>query len=319
MVAADAHSVIAAITVEDSLHGIERRAGKKGKDKGKGKATSPPQTPQKPPSKPPASNNPPKKPNGPATPPQTPAKPPQTPANPPPSSSKSKAFDLGECGSEGKGKQIKNAGQPGQTPAKPPNQIPKTPKTPRPKKEPSTADDPTDNGVEVAPANGEKKLFMCGRRVVLDFPRYPSSGDVVKISSWKSKIDAYNAVDVNPCNDNYNLGKVIFPKTTTDGIFPLKKVPTGIRPDPSKDIWDTEHVMDAQILKRFFTEMFAEGPVIKHNALPARWRSSEKVTRASKQTQCDYLHQFWIKRWEAPTNNGASNASMYEQCRKFRF
>jgi hypothetical protein len=73
--------------------------------------------------------------------------------------------------------------------------------------------------------------------------------------------------------------------------------------------------MDGQVLKLFFQTLFEgtkttskkpkKDPEIERTEIPTQWRSSVG-TIATSQTQCDYLQQFWEKRWV-----GQPNASMY--------
>lgn len=81
--------------------------------------------------------------------------------------------------------------------------------------------------------------------------------------------------------------------------------------------------MDAQIMKRFFQDMFEDVTVtektkegneaigfkrlakIKRTDIPTKWISSARGI-ADKQDQCDYLDQFWTKRWADKKENAST-------------
>ncbi|KAJ4343362.1 hypothetical protein N0V95_006696 [Ascochyta clinopodiicola] len=246
---------------------------------------------------------------------------PQTPA-PTKDKNKSKGdtvYMLGECGTERPGTLIKNLDKTGKTPARKPK-TPKQPKTPKPPK--STDDGEEDDELDKAPSDkssGTKRMQMCKDKVDLAFPDYPSSGDVLEKAStkekWKGKLNTYNVENENPCKNDYDFKKLPFPSTKIDGVHtPLKDV----KKDYARDIWQTEHVMDAQILKRFFQELFegvdkptAEKARIERTDVPTEWISSIKG-KAAKQDQCDYLKQFWNTRWGGVAGvDPAGNAMKY--------
>ncbi|KAH6620568.1 hypothetical protein C7974DRAFT_474255 [Boeremia exigua] len=228
---------------------------------------------------------------------------PQTPASPKGKGKIDTIYKLGECGKEVEGTLIKNVDKSGNTPAR---KI-KTPKQPTTPKPPKSYDDGEDgDGLDKAPldrASGTKKMQMCKNKVDLPFPTYPSSGDVIeKVDKWKGLLNAYNVALEDPCDNDYDFKKLPFPSTKVDGVYtPIKDSKN--RKEYSKDIWQTEHVMDAQILKRFFQEQFegvdkpkVEKAKIDRSEIPKEWISSIKG-KAAKQDQCDYLEQFWNKRW----------------------
>jgi hypothetical protein len=167
------------------------------------------------------------------------------------------------------------------------------------------------------PASARKQMRMCFDNVLLAFPKYPSSGTIIGNydKTWREKGigNAYNAVNPNPCRNNYAFGVVKgFPTQKQDGdLFNPK----------GKDAWQTEHVMNGQIMKRFLMDMFEKqldngSPIIATNKIPEAWIPSTKGLRKGngkqkQQTTCDYLEQFWTKRWDPVINKQEVNASEY--------
>jgi hypothetical protein len=241
---------------------------------------------------------------------------PQTPANRPVSPSgdgKHKVFYLGNCGEQGRGKELRNLGAPENTPVRKPAQVPKTPKTP------GFADDDDEDDDNLKP--GVKHLEVCSPKVPMEFPNYPTSGafftsDVNAKAKW-SNVPAYNAKKLNPCDDDYSFGKVTFPKGQNEALYTPKKLPGKLDKTHFKDQWETEHVMDAQIMKKFFKDMFESNPKIKKSMIPQQWKTTDKADgyprtkTATTYNQCSYLDQFWLKRWAAP--NGGISASTYHK------
>jgi hypothetical protein len=248
---------------------------------------------------------------------------PQTPAAQIPKDKKDKEYLLGKCGHRVDEGSIKNVDRTGKTPARRPKIINalKTPKAQKAKNRPDNAKDDW-----VPSVTGTKSMLVCGPQVHMVFPNYPSSGDAIDTSraKWGKEMAAYNAKVIDPCKNDYTFGKLSFPESKTDNIHQYLKASTDGKKKDSQDIWQTEHVMDAQIMKRFFQDMFEDVTVtdktkegnevagskrlatIKRTDIPTQWISSAKGT-AAKQDQCDYLDQFWTKRW---ADKGA-NASMY--------
>lgn len=296
----------------EATHGFSDIAERSSVDKGKGKA--PPDAPKK--GQDPRPVTPPGQ--GSATPPgQRPPTPQgQRPVTPP---GKGEAYKLGECGTDNPGIVISKAagtGSPSTSPKKPatgtppgspPSSPPRTPFTPTEDDDGDETDEDNLSNIQPDKNTGAKSMFVC-KNMVMTFPAYPSSGDAVNTEKWKKNIDAYNAAKVDPCDNDYTLVKKPFPKTKIDGLHP--------RPGARKpEEWQTEHTMDGQILKAFFQTLF-EGypgtqkkpkidPELPRTAIPKKWRSSVG-TIATTQTQCDYLQQFWEKRWP-----NKENASMY--------
>lgn len=254
---------------------------------------------------------------------------PKTPAAQIPNDKKDKQYILGECGHRGAGGAdedlIKNVDKTGKSPARKPKTMNalKTPKAQKAKNKPDNAKDDW-----VPSVTGTKSMLVCGPKVNMVFPNYPSSGDVIDEKLirplWEKTMVAYNAKEKDPCKDDYTFGRLPFPKSKVDGVHPYPRRSKGKLKTDTSDIWQTEHVMDAQIMKRFFQDMFEDVTVtdktkegnevagskrlatIKRTDIPTQWISSAKGT-AAKQDQCDYLDQFWTKRW---ADKGA-NASMY--------
>jgi hypothetical protein len=255
----------------------------------------------------------------PATPPgQRPATPPgqrpttpqdQRPVTPP---GRGEAYKLGKRGTEISGIVISKAagtGSPSTSPKKPatgipPSSPPRTPLTPTEDDDGDETDEDNLSNIEIDKTTGAKSMFVC-KNMVMTFPAYPSSGNAVSIEKWRKNIDAYNAAKVDPCDNDYTLVKKPFPKTNKEGLHKR----------PKQEEWQTEHTMDGQILKAFFQTLF-EGypktqkkpkidPELQRKDIPKKWRSSVG-TIAATQTQCDYLQQFWERRWPS-----RDNASMY--------
>lgn len=278
----------------------------KGKGKGKGKGPAPPDAPKK------------GQDQRPATPPgQSPATPPgqrpttpqdQRPVTPP---GQGEAYKLGKCGTNNPGNVISKpggTGSPSTSPKRPATgSPPKTPFTPTEDDDGDETDEDNLSNITPDSATGAKSMFVC-TNMLMTFPAYPGSGQVVSSELWRSNIDAYNAARADPCDDDYTLVKVPFPKNKKDRLHE--------RPGAAKqEEWQTEHTMDGQILKSFFQTLFEGSPAtkkkpkvdpkLKRTEIPRQWRSSVGSIAAT-QTQCDYLQQFWEKRWP-----GKDNASMY--------
>lgn len=278
-------------------------------DKGKGPA--PPDAPKKGQDQRPAAPSG----QGSATPPgQRPTAPQdQRPVTPP---GRGEAYQLGECGTKRPGIVISKAagtGSPSTSPKKPatgtpPSSPPRTPLTPTEDDDGDETDEDNSSNIGSGTGTGAKSMFVC-KTMAMTFPVYPNSGEAVVAEDWRKNIDAYNAAKANPCDNDYTLVKLkVFPKSTIDGLHS--------RPgDKKQEEWQTEHAMDGQILKAFFQTLF-EGypktlkkqkidPELPRTAIPEKWISSVGGP-ADTQTQCDYLQQFWEKRWPSK-----DNASMY--------
>ena len=218
---------------------------------------------------------------------------------------------MGECGTDKPGiviSKVAGTGSPSTSPKKPatgspPSSPPRTPLTPTEDDDGDETDEDSLSNIQPDKTTGAKSMHVC-KNMVMTFPAYPSSGDAVSTAKWKGQIDTYNAAKVDPCDNDYTFVKKPFPKTKTDGLH--------ARPGAKKpEEWQTEHAMDGQILKAFFQTLF-EGypktakkpkidPELPRTAIPKQWRSS--VGKIPKpQTQCDYLQQFWEKRWASKDN-----------------
>lgn len=181
---------------------------------------------------------------------------PQTPTPQTPEGKKDTKYQLGESGTQLEGITIKNVDKSGKSPARTPKRVPnsmRTPKAQKAKRRPATA--PND---WTAPASGTKSMHVCGTKVNMIFLKYPSSGDATEQATtrpkWEKMMAVYNANTIDPCKNDYTFGKKSFPKSKTDGVWPFQKSkPADSKKAPdTKDSWQTEHVMDAQIIKRFF-------------------------------------------------------------------
>ncbi|KAF9693005.1 hypothetical protein EKO04_009149 [Ascochyta lentis] len=274
----------------------------KDKDKGKGKGPAPPDAPKKDQGQRPATSPS----QSPATPPgQRPTTPQgQRPVTPP---GRGEAYKLGECGTNKPGIVISKpagTGSPSTSPKRPATgSPPRTPFTPTEDDDGDETDEDNLSNITPDRITGAKSMFVC-TNMLMTFPAYPSSGEAVRTELWRNNIDAYNAARVNPCDNDYTLVKIPFPKHNKDRLHN--------RPGAAKqEEWQTEHTMDGQILKSFFQTLF-EGfpatkkkpkvdPKLKRTEIPRQWRSSVGSIAAT-QTQCDYLQQFWEKRWPGKDN-----------------
>jgi hypothetical protein len=212
------------------LSGIAKRTPV---DKGKGPA--PPDAPKK------DQNQRPVTPPGqrPVTPPgQRPATPPgQRPVTPP---GQGEAYKLGECGTNKPGLVIKKLGLGTGSPSTSPKQPAKgsPPKTPFTPKEDDDGDDEIDednlSNIKPGKTTGAKSMHVCPKNLLMTFPAYPGSGEAVKADIWKNNIDAYNVARVSPCDNDYKLIIISFPKHNKEGLHN--------RPGAAKqEEWQTEH------------------------------------------------------------------------------
>lgn len=125
----------------------------------------------------------------------------------------------------------------------------------------------------------------------LKFPTYPSSGTIITVSRYeRDGVKAFGTRRSRPCDDDYNLRVLPFPRTQGDGLY-------------NGERWDTEHVMDAQILQQFFMYLNDNLPV---SNLPNQWWSRNSNTgKIGKYTTVRaerYIREFWQAR------KGAGNA-----------
>jgi hypothetical protein len=80
----------------------------------------------------------------------------------------------------------------------------------------------------------KKPGLGCPKNLLMTFPAYPGSGEAVKADIWKNNIDAYNVARVSPCDNDYKLIKISFPKHNKEGLHN--------RPGAAKqEEWQTEH------------------------------------------------------------------------------
>lgn len=75
------------------------------------------------------------------------------------------------------------------------------------------------------------------------FPNYPVAGEVIKTAQYRTLVKAYGVRDPVPCNNDYTFGVLTFPTFN-------KPYGEGLETD---DRWNTEHVLDAQIVMAFWT------------------------------------------------------------------
>ena len=72
---------------------------------------------------------------------------------------------------------------------------------------------------------------------------------------------AYGTVNPDPCDDDYALKVVTYPTAQGQGLI--------------GENWDTEHVMDAQIIQQFFEYLNDNLPTTN---MPAQWWSRDSQT-----------------------------------------
>ena len=134
---------------------------------------------------------------------------------------------MGKSGHQVKGDLIKNVDKSGKSPARKPkttNAL-KTPKAQKAKNKPANAKDDW-----IPSVTGTKSMLVCGSRINMVFPNYPSSGDVIDDISirvnWEKVMVAYNAKEIDSCVDNYTFGRLAFPTTKKDHVHKYPKEST---------------------------------------------------------------------------------------------
>lgn len=138
---------------------------------------------------------------------------------------------------------------------------------------------------------------MCTRKVTLEFPDYSSGGafltsDAATKAKWKD-VAAYNAKVLDPCRDDCTFGEVKFPIGQNNDLYTPKKLPGAKDKTHFKYQWETEHVMDAQIVTRFMQDMFESRTAkIRTSMIPKMWKNSgagDGYARSYVYNQCSYL------------------------------
>jgi hypothetical protein len=123
-----------------------------------------------------------------------------------------------------------------QRPATPPGQRPATPPGQRPVTPPGQGEAYKlgECGTNKPGLVIKKPGLGCPKNLLMTFPAYPGSGEAVKADIWKNNIDAYNVARVSPCDNDYKLIKISFPKHNKEGLHN--------RPGAAKqEEWQTEH------------------------------------------------------------------------------
>ena len=115
----------------------------------------------------------------------------------------------------------------------------------------------------------------------MKFPTHPTSGEAIKAARYRTLIQAFGTKKARPCDDDYALVKLPFPKTQGESL--------------NDELWNTEHVMDAQIVQGFF-----ESVVAKKKPQPSSWLFKSGTTKVPAPTMENYLKEFWNLR---PVNN----------------
>lgn len=94
---------------------------------------------------------------------------------------------------------------------------------------------------------------------------------------------AYGTSRPDPCDDDYDLKKVTYPTTQGQGLY--------------NERWDTEHVMDAQIIQQFFVYLNKNLPTTR---MPQMWWSmntqQQKLGHFSTPNAARYMRDFWEHR-----------------------
>jgi hypothetical protein len=133
-----------------------------------------------------------------------------------------------------------------------------------------------------------KVLFVCGRMVKLEFPEYPPISDLLGGALKYAANKAYDALDNTDCSDDYRLGVVAKPASTTEG-----------------GKWITEHPMEAQTLQQFFKNLLEHE--LTNSDIPSTWRIAGKSSANPQQhpNPCNYFENWWNVRKDV-LNNGLS-------------
>ncbi|KAK7190097.1 hypothetical protein DPSP01_007938 [Paraphaeosphaeria sporulosa] len=129
----------------------------------------------------------------------------------------------------------------------------------------------------------DRKILQAGA-VELQFPTHPSSGDAIRVKRYKADgMKAYGTVNPDPCDDDYALKVVTYPTAQGQGLI--------------GENWDTEHVMDAQIIQQFFEYLNDNLPTTN---MPAQWWSRDsqtgKIGHFQVQRAFRYMRDFWEDR-----------------------
>lgn len=219
---------------------------------------------------------------------------------------KKKIIYLGICGTKEKGKPLKNEKPSSKSPpARRPLRSGRTGQSGASEGSKSVKGKgkagETATGSGTQKPKGDKALAVCKSRrheVAMQFPKYPTSGDVIRTPELKKKIIAFNAADPDPCNDEYVFGRRPPPRDINHDDGKELWSPRGL------DIWTTEHTLDGQIVQSFFLDRFEReskiGKRISLKSLPSQWRTGADDPKEleTKPGRCKYLEQFWKVRFQ---------------------
>lgn len=105
---------------------------------------------------------------------------------------------------------------------------------------------------------------------------------------------AYGTTKPDPCDDDYNLKVVTYPTVPGQGLI--------------NENWDTEHVMDAQIIQQFFDYLNANLPT---SSMPATWWSRDSQTNKIGHFQVQRASRYMRDFWEDRRGSGGLTATDY--------
>lgn len=103
---------------------------------------------------------------------------------------------------------------------------------------------------------------------------------------------AYGTVNPDPCDDDYNLRVVTYPSAQGQGLV--------------GENWDTEHVMDAQIIQLFFEDLNHNLPTTN---MPPTWWSRHPQTRKLGHYQTPTASRYMFDFWEERRGTGGVTAT----------
>ena len=115
----------------------------------------------------------------------------------------------------------------------------------------------------------------------MEFPKYPTFEEMLpELRKYKDLIDPYGPRQPDACSDDYVMTMLAFPTRQGEGNGGAE--------------WQTEHVMDAQIVQNFFqhlmTQRFAQIP---RRVLTAK---QGKKSQYDSPTTTEYFTEFWQTR-----------------------
>ena len=121
----------------------------------------------------------------------------------------------------------------------------------------------------------------------MDFGTYPTGGEAISRARYQREgMKAFGTRRPDPCDDDYDMRVVSFPTAQYQGTA-------------NGEAWNTEHVMDAQIVKQFF-DYLSEGGGLTPATLPAKWwsrdRNTKQIGKFGTVRPSRYMGDFWGQR-----------------------